>query len=155
MKSDVKISGNRLQITRVFEAPRYLVFGCWTQSEKLQQWSGCKAATRCEVVMDFRVGGSFTQKMELAINGKACEFTVTGTYDEIVEPERIVYHANFGFAITRVIVEFFAQGQGTKVVITHEECPDDVFTKNVSQGTSESLDRLDSLLAQHGLVAAL
>src|ERR1700722_2849652 len=110
MKSEVNISGNRLQITRVFDAPRHLVFGWWTKGEKLQQWSSCKEATGCEVAMDFRVGGSFTQKMQLLVNGKACEYSVTGTYDEIVEPERIVYHANFGHAVTRVIVEFFEQG---------------------------------------------
>ena len=70
MKSEVRISGNRLQITRVFDAPRHLVFGWWTQAEKLQQWSGCKEATKCEIVMDFRVGGSFTQKMQIAANGE-------------------------------------------------------------------------------------
>jgi uncharacterized protein YndB with AHSA1/START domain len=68
MKSEVRISGNRLQITRTFDAPRQLVFGCWSQAEKLQQWSGCKEATECEIVMDFRVGGSFTQKMQIAVN---------------------------------------------------------------------------------------
>jgi len=107
MKSDVKISGNRIQITRVFDAPRQLVFAWWTRAEKLQQWSGCKAATKCEIVMDFRVGGSFTQKMHIA---GASEFSFTGKYDEIVEPERISYHAEFGQAITRVVVEFFEQG---------------------------------------------
>jgi uncharacterized protein YndB with AHSA1/START domain len=62
MKSDVKIDGKRLTVTRVFDAPRHLVFGWWTQADKLQQWSGCKEATKCEITMDFRVGGSFTQK---------------------------------------------------------------------------------------------
>lgn len=75
MKSEVRISGNRLQITRVFDAPRHLVFGWWTQAEKLQQWSGCKDATRCEIDMDFRAGGSFTQKMQIAGKG---EFTFAG-----------------------------------------------------------------------------
>ena len=120
MMSDVRISGNRLQITRVFNAPRRLVFGWWTRAEKLQQWSGCKEATQCEIVMDFRVGGSFTQKMQIAVQGGTCEFSLSGTYDEIVEPERIVYDANFGQAVVRVIVEFFEQGTSTRVVLTHE-----------------------------------
>jgi uncharacterized protein YndB with AHSA1/START domain len=54
-----------LQITRVFDAPRALVFTYWTQAGKLQQWSGCKETTKCEIEMDFRVGGSFTQKMNI------------------------------------------------------------------------------------------
>jgi uncharacterized protein YndB with AHSA1/START domain len=144
MKSEVRISGNRLQITRVFDAPRHLVFGWWTQAEKLQQWSGCKDATKCEIEMDFRVGGSFTQKMQIAGAG---EFSFIGKYDEIVEPERIVYHANFGPASTRVVVEFFEEGKGTKVVLTHEGFPDEVFCKNVSQGTAESFEKLDGLVA--------
>src|SRR5580704_2242601 len=130
MKSEVKISGDRMEITRVFDAPRELVFSWWTQAEKLQQWSGCKDATKCEIEMDFRVGGSFTQKMQIAGAG---EFSFSGKYDDIVEPERIVYHANFGPASTRVVVEFFEEGKSTKVVLTHEGFPDEVFCKNVSQ----------------------
>ena len=152
MKSEIRIDGNRLEITRVFDAPRQLVFGWWTQAKKLRQWSGCKEAAKCEIEMDFRVGGSFTQKMQIAGAG---EFSFSGRYDEIVEPERIVYHANFGHAITRVVVEFFEHGKGTKVVLTHEGCPDDFFCKTVSQGTAESLDKLDSLMAGHPVVSPL
>src|ERR1700729_1421479 len=153
MKSDVSISGNRLRIARVFDAPRHRVFGWWTQAEKLQQWSGCKEATQCEIVMDFRVGGSFTQKMQIAVQGGTCEFSLSGTYDEIVEPERIVYDANFGQAVVRVIVEFFEQGTSPRVVLPHEGFPDETFCKTVSQGASESLDKLDSLVASQALVS--
>ena len=66
---------------------------------------------------------------------------------------RIVYHAHFGPAATRVTVEFFEQANATRVVLTHEGCPDEFFCKTVSQGTSDSFDKLDSLLAQ-ALVAA-
>jgi uncharacterized protein YndB with AHSA1/START domain len=146
MKSEISVSGNRLQITRTFDAPRHRVFNWWTQAEKLQQWSGCKEATRCEIEMDFRPGGSFTQKMQIAVNGGTCEFLLIGTYREIVEPEKIVYDANFGHATTLVTIEFSEQAKGTKVVLTHEGCPDDFFRQNVSQGTAESLDKLDTLL---------
>ena len=152
MKSEVKISGNRIQITRVFDAPRPLVFAWWTQAEKLQQWSGCKAATKCEIEMDFRVGGSFTQKMHIAGAG---EFSFTGKYDEIVEPERISYHAEFGQAITRVVVEFFEQGNQTRVVLTHDGFPNESFCKTVSQGTTESLDKLAAMLVDQALVKHL
>lgn len=67
MESEVKVSGNRLRITRMFNAPREIVFEWWTQAEKLQRWSGCKDATKCEIKMDFRVGGSFTQKMQITV----------------------------------------------------------------------------------------
>jgi len=131
------------------------VFGWWTQAEKLRQWSGCKQATACEIVMDFRVGGGFTQKMQIAVNGGTCEFSFSGTYQEIVDPERIVYRADFGNVATRVTVEFFEEGQHTKVVLTHEGFPDESFCKNVSQGTSESLDKLDVLMAGQAMVSPL
>lgn len=143
MKSDVSVSAGRLRLTRIFNAPRAVVFSWWTQAEKLQQWSGCKEATKCEVKMDFREGGSFTQKLNIA---GACEFTFTGTYDEIVEPERIAYHAQFGPTVMSVLVEFFEQGQPTRVVLTQEGFPDENSCKTVSQGTTESFDKLDRLL---------
>jgi uncharacterized protein YndB with AHSA1/START domain len=58
----------------------------------LQQWSGCKDATKVEIQADLRPGGSFTQKMQIAGAG---EYTFTGRYEEIIEPERIVYTAGW------------------------------------------------------------
>ena len=144
MKSVVKMSGNRLQITRIFAAPRAIVFAYWTQPDKLQQWSGCKDAEKVEVQADVRPGGSFTQTMQLA---GACEYTVTGRYEEVIEPERIVYTANMGPATIRVTVEFFDEGEDTRVVLTQEGFPDPKMGQIVSQGVNESFEKLDELLA--------
>jgi uncharacterized protein YndB with AHSA1/START domain len=152
MKSDVKISGSRLEISRVFEAPRPLVFSWWSQAEKLQQWSGCKEATRCEIDMDFRVGGSFTQKMLIAGAG---EFSFTGIYEEIVVPERIAYQADFGGSVSSVVVEFHELDKRTKVIVTHEGLPNEIYCKNISQGTDESFDKLDALLISQVKAAGL
>jgi len=62
--------------------------------------------------MNFRAGGSFTLKMQIAEKG---EFTFTRKYDEIVVPERISYRADLGQTMTQVIVDFFEQGSRTKV----------------------------------------
>jgi uncharacterized protein YndB with AHSA1/START domain len=139
-----------LQITRIFDAPRELVFSWWTDGEKMQQWSGCKEATRCEIQMDFRVGGGFTQKMQIAGKG---EFTITAKYVEIVAPEKIVYRADLGFGVTRVLVEFFEHGSRTKVVLTQEGFPDDFLSQTVTQGTTESFDKLESILAKEARVS--
>jgi uncharacterized protein YndB with AHSA1/START domain len=155
MKSEVNITGQRLQIIRVFDAPRAEVFDWWARAEKLQQWSGCKEATRCEIVMDFRVGGSFTQKMQIAVNGGTCGFSFIGTYEEIVVPERISYSADLGQGATRVIIEFFDQGDRTRVVLTQDGFADPGSCRIVSQGTLESLDKLDSMLAGQAVVDRL
>lgn len=73
MKSEITISGNSIQLKRGFAAPRPVVFGWWTTSEKLEQWSGCKEATKCEIEMEFRIGSSFTQKLQ--ITGR-CELMI-------------------------------------------------------------------------------
>lgn len=133
-----------LQITRVFDAPRNAVFSWWSSGEKLQQWSGCKEMTQCEVQMDFRVGGGYTQKMQIGDKGT---FAITATYDEIVVPEKIVYHVNLGVAVTRVQVEFFDEAGKTKVVLAQDGFPDEMSVKIVTGGTSESLEKLESILA--------
>jgi uncharacterized protein YndB with AHSA1/START domain len=93
--------------------------------------------------MDFRVGGSFTQRMEIVGAGV---HTIKGVYDEIIEPEKIAYHVNLGPATTRVTVEFIEQGRQTKVVLTQEGFPDPNIVRIVSTGTLESLDKLEGLL---------
>jgi uncharacterized protein YndB with AHSA1/START domain len=143
MNSDLQITGNRMQITRVFDAPRERVFDAWKRPDLIERWSGCKETAKVEITMDFRVGGSFTQKMD--IDG-AGQHTITGVYDEIIEPEKIAYHVNLGPATTRVVVEFIEQGRRTKVVLTQEGFPDQSIVKIVSTGTLESLDKLERLL---------
>jgi uncharacterized protein YndB with AHSA1/START domain len=123
-------------------APRE-VFAAWKTADQVERWSGCKDSTRVEAQMDFRVGGTFTQKLHIRNVG---EYTITGTYDEIVEPEKIVYHVNLGPATTRVAIEFIAQGNQTKVILTQVGFPDENLSRIVSEGTTESLDRLDQIL---------
>jgi uncharacterized protein YndB with AHSA1/START domain len=147
MKSEVKITDTQIQITRVFDAPRQRVFEAWKRPELLERWSGCSDSARVTVQMDFRVGGSFTQTMNITGAG---EYTITGQYDEILEPEKIVYHVNLGPATTRVTVEFvdlLGQGKQTKVVLTQEGFPDPKLCQIVSKGTTESLEKLAELLA--------
>jgi|SRR5271154_6927500 len=143
MKSEMRMTGERLQLTRVFDAPRERVFAAWKTPEQLRQWSGCKETAKVEITMDFRVGGSFTQKMDITGAG---QHTITGVYDEIIEPEKIVYHVNLGLATTRVTVEFIDQGKRTKVILMQTGFPDQNFVKIVTQGTMESLDKLERLL---------
>jgi uncharacterized protein YndB with AHSA1/START domain len=147
MKSEVNMSGESFTLTRVFDAPRPDVFRWWAEAEKLQQWSGCKEATTCEVVMDFRVGGSFTQKMQISVQGRKCEFSFVGVYEEIIVPERISYRADLGRGTTTVTIDFFDLGSQTKVVLKQDGFGDSASYGIVSQGTRESFDKLASILA--------
>jgi uncharacterized protein YndB with AHSA1/START domain len=148
MKSEINISGGNFSLTRVFDAPRSDVFRWWAEAEKLRQWSGCKDATSCEVVMDFRVGGSFKQKMQISVGGETCIFSFVGVYEEIIVPERLCYLADLGGGMTKVTIDFFDLGSQTKVVLHQDGFADAGSRETVSQGTRESFDKLDSLLTE-------
>jgi hypothetical protein len=44
-------------------------------------------------------------------------------------------------------VEFIERGGGTQVVIAHEGCPNEGFSKSVSQGLAETLEALELLMS--------
>ncbi len=48
-----------LLITRVFDAPRELVFKTWTEPEHLIRWRGPKGFTTTVISMDLRPGGAY------------------------------------------------------------------------------------------------
>ena len=150
MKSEVKVGDNRLEITRVFDAPRQLVFAFWKKVEQLEQWWGCKDTTGIQCEMDFRVGGFFTCVMQIRNAG---EFTYKGQYDEIVAPEKIAYHADFGPLTTRVVVEFIDLGAQTRMVLTQVGFPSHEMCGHVSRGTMESFDKLEDLLAGQAMAS--
>ena len=75
-------------ITRVFDAPRELVFQAWTDPRHLEQWyapHGCSTHFR---KLEFRVGGSYHSCIRIP-SGHEC--WCRGDYLEIVPPERIVF----------------------------------------------------------------
>jgi uncharacterized protein YndB with AHSA1/START domain len=77
-----------LVITRIFDAPRHLVFKAWTEPEHFRRWWGPKGFTNPVCEMDVRPGGAYrfcTRSPE----GR--DYWVHGVYREIVEPERLVF----------------------------------------------------------------
>jgi uncharacterized protein YndB with AHSA1/START domain len=150
LSSTLTKNEGRLEITHILGVPRAEAFTWWSHREKLQRWSGCAEATRCEIEMDFRIGGTFRQTMDIA--GKGI-FAFHGIYDEIVEPERISWRAFFGPVTTTVTVQFFEMGEHTRLLITQIGFPDEGSLKTVRQGTEESLMTLDRILTQTALDA--
>lgn len=77
-----------LLFTRVFDAPRELVFQAWTDREHLMKWWGPAGFSVTFLEMDLRPGGAWRKCMRSAQGG---EYWRRGTYLEIVEPERLVF----------------------------------------------------------------
>lgn len=90
----------RMVISRVFDAPRELVWKAWTDPQYVKQWWGPKGFTSPVCKMDFRVGGKFHCCMRTP-DGQ--EFWNAGEYHEIVPYEKIVSSM------------YFSDAQGNKV----------------------------------------
>jgi uncharacterized protein YndB with AHSA1/START domain len=84
-----KAAERELTLTRIFDAPRSLVFKCWTEPKHLEHWQG---APRGFVVttheMDIRPGGAFRLCMR---SPEGTDHWLQGNYLAIVEPERLVF----------------------------------------------------------------
>jgi uncharacterized protein YndB with AHSA1/START domain len=83
--------GREFTITRVYDAPRELVWKAWTDPEQIGRWFGPRGFTtpRSTVTMDVRTGGSFELKMVADDDGK--EYPAGGTFLEVEEPARLVW----------------------------------------------------------------
>jgi uncharacterized protein YndB with AHSA1/START domain len=81
----------KLEITRLLDAPREVVWDAWSRPEHLVKWFAPDGFV-CHCSMDFRVGGPVSIRMV----GMGMDHTVTGVYQEIVAPERIVFTQEFG-----------------------------------------------------------
>ncbi len=79
-----------MTVTRVFDAPRELVWKAWTEPEQFASWFGTPPYTTppATVTMDVRPGGKWAATMVHETDGTELPFR--GEYREVVEPERLV-----------------------------------------------------------------
>ncbi|MGO8765553.1 MAG: SRPBCC family protein [Limisphaerales bacterium] len=82
-------------ISRIFDAPRELVWKAWTERERLMQWFGPKGCTMPVAKMDVRVGGTCHSCLRTP-DGR--EMWGKFIYREITAPERLVYVQHFSDA---------------------------------------------------------
>src|SRR5208283_3243052 len=79
-----------LTLTRVFDAPRDLVWSAWTDPSHMARWWGPNGFTNPRCEMAVRVGGVIRIDMR-GPNGIV--YPMTGTFREVVAPERLVFVA--------------------------------------------------------------
>jgi uncharacterized protein YndB with AHSA1/START domain len=138
-------TAQQIEFTRVYEAPRELVWKAWTQPEELVQWWGPPGwSTPLETVtMDVRAGGAFRLT---SVSDEGVEMPVLGVYREVVEPERLVldepadgsWHEG-----SESVVTFTDLGGGrTEVAIRAIIQTTDEMRKNAEQGMRATFDRL-------------
>jgi uncharacterized protein YndB with AHSA1/START domain len=78
-----------LTLTRVFDAPRDLVFQAWTEPEHLKQWWGPSGFTTPKCEVDLRVGGAW--KIVMRFPDGSNEHTMQAVYREVLPPERLAF----------------------------------------------------------------
>src|SRR5688500_6087761 len=81
-----------LVVTRVFDAPREMVWKAWTDAEQMKRWWGPKGFTAPTCTMDLRVGGKYLHCMR---SPEGQDFWSTGVYREVTAPERLVMTDSF------------------------------------------------------------
>lgn len=144
-------SDREIAMSRVFNAPRELVFRAHTDPDLVSRWWGQRGSTTIVDTMDVKPGGAwrFVQK---APDGT--EYGFRGEYREVVPPERLTWTFEFEGMPGHVLVETmtFTETDGkttlTSVsVFDTKEDRDGMLASGMEGGAAESLDRLEELLA--------
>ncbi len=81
-----------LVLSRVFDAPRELVWKAWTHADYIARWWGPKGFSTRVDALDFEEGGAFRYVM---VGPDGTEYPVCGQFQQIVELERIVATDDF------------------------------------------------------------
>ena len=156
-------------ISRVLNAPRDLVWKCFTDPEHMKVWWGPKGFTGVSSKMDFRPGGRYHYGLK-SPDG----MTMWGRmiYREIVPPEKIVFINSFSdeqggisrhpmaptWPIEMLSIFTFEEQPGGKTKFTVRWSPHNATAEeqktfdeghgSMNQGWSGTLDRLDAYLAK-------
>jgi uncharacterized protein YndB with AHSA1/START domain len=147
------LAERELTITRVFDAPRELVFKAWTDAKHIAQWWGPKGFTNPVCEIDARVGGMLRVHMR-APDGTI--YPMKGEIRELVAPERLVFTSIAVDMAGRHLLEgvttvtFANEGGKTrmtlqaKAVAVVEEAG--AYLQGMDAGWTQSIDKLQAFL---------
>ena len=145
-------SDSEIRMSRLFNAPRDLVFEAMSKPEHIKQWWGRLgegySVPVCEV--DLRVGG----KWRFVNRHPKGEAVFYGEYREVQPPGRIVFteiFADFPDSVSVVTALLTDEGGKTRLTVTADygskEVRDIVQSTGMTRGAAISYDRLEDLLA--------
>jgi len=143
-------SDREIVMTRVFNAPRKLVWAAHTQPEHISRWMlGPDGWTMPVCEIDLRPGGGwhFVWRKE-----DGAEMGMQGTYKEVVAPERLVHTESWGAdwpetLNTMVLTEEDGKTRLTNTILyPSKENRDAALKTGMAEGANQSYDRLDDLL---------
>jgi uncharacterized protein YndB with AHSA1/START domain len=146
-------SDEEIRLTRLFDAPRRLVFEALTKPEHVKQWWGRLgegySVPVCEI--DLRAGGKW-RFVNRHPNGEAVFY---GEYREITPPSRLVFteiYEPFPDSVSVVTTELTDEGGKTRLTATARypslEVRNTVLESGMAGGAGISYDRLEDLVLQ-------
>jgi len=146
-------SDREIVLTRLFDAPRRLVFEAMSKPEHVRRWWGILddrySVTVCEI--DLRVGGAW----RFVGRGPQGEFGFHGVYREIAAPHRVVFTEIFDpfpdveSVVTSVMTEEHGKTRLTVTVLyPSPEVRDTVLNTGMARGAAISYDRLEDLVRE-------
>ncbi len=141
-----------IRFTRVYDAPRSLVFKVWTELEHVTQWWGPRGFTTTTKSMEVKPGGQWRYTMH---GPDGVDYPNLTTFLEVVKPERLVYdHGDEeNPRMFRVTVTFTNAGAGTRLdmrmVFASAAERDFIVVKHGAVGGgNQTLDRLGEHLSK-------
>jgi len=146
-------SDQEIRLTRVFAAPRHLVFEAMTKAEHVRRWWGQLgdgySVPVCEI--DLRPGG----RWRFVSRHPKGEAVFYGEYREITPPSRLVFteiYEPFPDGVSVVTAEFAEEGSKTRFTATvrypSKDVRDMVLGTGMAKGAAASYDRLEDLVAE-------
>ena len=140
---NITAHGDReIVVTRVFDAPRRLVFDAYTRPELLKKWllgpDGWSMPV-CET--DLRAGGKYRYVWRNDSNGR--EMGMGGVYREVLAPERIV--------ATEVFDEAWYAGEALNTIVLTERDGQTTLTQTILYNSSETRDAVLKSPMQYGM----
>lgn len=137
-------------VSRLFDAPRELVWKVWTQPEHVAQWWGPNGFTNTIHEMDVRPGGVWRFIMH-GPDGR--DYNNIVVFSEVVEPERLAYsHGGDEGVLFHAVVTFVEKDGKTQVtlrsIFVSTELRDRLIREvGALEGASQNLERLGKYLA--------
>jgi uncharacterized protein YndB with AHSA1/START domain len=146
-----EVRAQEITITRVYDAPRDMVWKAWTDPGQLARWWGPPgwSTPPSNVAMDVRPGGTFSVTSISDRDGT--EMTSHGTYREVVEPQTLAFEepAEGSWHEGAVSVATFTDlGDGRSEMVVHTTVyTTDDMRRMAEAGMTGSFDRLAKHLA--------
>jgi uncharacterized protein YndB with AHSA1/START domain len=143
-------SDQEVMLTRVFDAPRRMVFDAFTKPDLLKRWFGPRGWSLSQCEVDLKVGGKWRFVLR---SPEGQEMGMSGVWRELQPYDRIVHTESFDdfpgeSQVTTVLTE--KDGKTTlqaTVRYASKEVRDAVIASGMEHGAAESYDKLNEMFA--------